>query len=168
MSDDLKLTAAEWHRQQAVDLFNFTWTLIDKPDRSPDEEDLMIHAAHASRYHWQIAGDAVNYLRGDWQLARVYTLLNLPERAVHYAQWCLQHCRDHHISDFDLAFAYEALARALACAGETAGAQEHYRLAEHAGEQIAEEDDRRQFQQELRAGPWFDHVTRTSSCAHLV
>jgi hypothetical protein len=158
MNDDLRRTEAEWHRRQAVDLFNFTWTLIDKPDRTPAEDDQMIHAAHASRYHWDVVGTAVNYLRGDWQIARVYTLLHLPERAVHYAQLCLQQCRDHHIGDFDLAFAYEAVARALACAGEAAGAQEHYRLAERAGEQIAAEDDRRQFQQELRAGPWFDRV----------
>ena len=85
MVDDLKFTVAQ-HRQQAVDLFNFTWTLIDKPDRTPVDDDLMIHSAHASRYHWSIAGNVVNYLRGDWQIAHVYTLLNLPERALHYAQ----------------------------------------------------------------------------------
>ena len=111
MSDDLKLTAAEWHRQQAVDLFNFTWTLIDKPDRSSDEEDLMIHTAHASRYHWGVVGTVVNAVRGDWQIAHVYTVLNLPERAVHYAQSCLRQCQEQHIGDFDLAYAYEAVAR---------------------------------------------------------
>ena len=66
MSDEPKLTEAEWHRKQAVDLFNFTWTLIDKPDRTPDDDDLMIHAAHASRYHWGVVGTPTNYLRGDW------------------------------------------------------------------------------------------------------
>ena len=35
----------------AVDLFNYTWTLIEKPDRTA-EDDAMIHAAHASRHHW--------------------------------------------------------------------------------------------------------------------
>jgi hypothetical protein len=161
MSHELKLAEQEWHHKQAVDLFNLTWTLIDKPDRTPAENDQMVHAAHASRYHWGVAGSAVNYLRGDWQIARVYTLLNLPERARHYAQLCLQQCQAHHIADFDLAFAYEAVARAFACAGETAGAQAYYRLAEQAGEQIAEEDDRRQFQKELIAGPWFDQIIHT-------
>ena len=71
MTDEPQLTAAEWHRKQAIDLFNFTWTLIDKPDRTSDD-DLMINVTHASRYHWGIAGDVVNYLRSDWQIARVY------------------------------------------------------------------------------------------------
>lgn len=159
MTDNLTLTVAEWHRRQAVELFNFTWTMLDKADRTASDNELMIHAAHASRYHWQIAGEVVNYLRGDWQIARVYTLLELPERALHYAQVSLRQCEDNRIGDFDLAFAYEAVARALACAGETAGAQEHYRLAERAGAQIAEEDDRLHFQKELRAGPWFGRTT---------
>ena len=156
MTDGPKFTTAEWHRQQAVDLFNFTWTLIDKPDRTSDEDDLMIHAAHASRYHWSIAGTIVNFLRGDWQIARVYTLIHLPERAWHYAQLCLSQCKANQIGDFDLAFAYEAMARACACAGQTAEAQHYYRWAEHAGEQISEEEDRQQFQKELAGGTLFN------------
>jgi hypothetical protein len=155
VSNDLKLTTAEWHRQQAVDLFNFTWTLIDKPDRTSADDDLMIHSAHASRYHWSIAGNVVNYLRGDWQIAHVYTLLNLPERALHYAQLCLRQCEDNQIGDFDLAFAYEAVARAQACQGNRAEAEKFYRLAEAAGLQIAETDDRELFLSDLAKLPWY-------------
>ena len=153
MTEELKLTAAEWHRQQAVDLFNFTWTLIDNPDRTPTDDDLMIHSAHASRYHWSIAGNVVNYLRGDWQIAHVYTLLNLPERALHYAQLCLRQCEVNQIGDFDLAFAYEAVARALACQGDLVEAGKYYRLAEAAEDHIAETDDRELFLSDLRKPP---------------
>ena len=59
----------------AVDLFNYTWTLIEKADRTPAEIDEMIHAAHASRYHWSKAGTTVNLGRGEWQVARVYAVL---------------------------------------------------------------------------------------------
>lgn len=148
-------TEAAWHRKQAIDLFNYTWTLIGKSDRTPADDDLMIHAAHASRYHWQIAGDIVNYLRGDWQLAHVYTLLNLSERARHYARLCLRQCEEHRIGDFDLAFAYEAVARAAACAGDYTEAEKFYRLAEDAGKHIAEDDDRELFDRDLPAPPWF-------------
>jgi hypothetical protein len=48
---DTDLDAAD-HRRLGVALFNHTWTLIAKPDRTPAETDEMIHAAHASRYHW--------------------------------------------------------------------------------------------------------------------
>ena len=156
MSDELKLTEAEWHRKQAVDLFNFTWTLIDKPDRTSDEDDLMIRAAHASRYHWGIVGTVINYPRGDWQIAHVYTLLQQPQAAMHYAQRCLDQCLANSIGDFDLAYAYEGVARAYACAGHVAETQQYRRLAEQAGGQIAEEEDRQLFQKDLAAGPWFD------------
>jgi len=54
------------HRQLAVDLFNHTWELLDKSERTQAEADEMIHAAHASRYHWGLAGTAVNLARGEW------------------------------------------------------------------------------------------------------
>jgi hypothetical protein len=154
MSDDFKLTEQEWHRKQAVDLFNFTWTLIDKPDRTTDDDNLMIHAAHASRYHWGIVGTAVNFLRGDWQIAHVYPFLGQAQPALYHAQRCLDQCRANNIGDFDLAYAYEGAARA--CAGQTAKAQQYHQLAEQAGAAIAEEEDRQMFQKDLAVGPWFD------------
>ena len=35
----------------------------------------MIHAAHASRYHWSQVGTKANLARGEWQVSRVYTVL---------------------------------------------------------------------------------------------
>ncbi|HJW21265.1 MAG TPA: helix-turn-helix domain-containing protein, partial [Candidatus Limnocylindrales bacterium] len=71
------------HRRLGVDLFNHTWTLIEKPDRTPAETDEMIHAAHASRWHWGRAegGTAANLGRGEWQCARVYSTLGRGEPA---------------------------------------------------------------------------------------
>jgi hypothetical protein len=50
-----ELDAAK-HRQLGVDLYNGTWTLLEKPDRTALETDEMIHRAHASRWHWGKAG----------------------------------------------------------------------------------------------------------------
>ena len=50
----------------------------------------MLHAAHASRFHWLSAGDVVNWLRGDWLLARVYAVLNHPSLALRFARLCLE------------------------------------------------------------------------------
>jgi hypothetical protein len=102
-----------------------------------------------------IADDVVNYLRGDWQIAHVYTLLNLSERALHYALLCLRQCEDHQIDDFDLAFAYEGVARGWACQGNLVEAEKFYRLAEAAGHQIAEVEDRDLFFDDLRKPPWY-------------
>ena len=40
------------HRQLGVDIYNSTWTLLEKPDRTDLETDELIHRAHASRWHW--------------------------------------------------------------------------------------------------------------------
>src|SRR6266480_3265651 len=47
---------SELHRKMAAELFNSTWRLIAKKRRTKDEDDRMIHMAHASRYHWSVVG----------------------------------------------------------------------------------------------------------------
>ena len=41
----------QWHRTFATSLFNLTWDLLDKADRTPEDDDRMVYAAHASRFH---------------------------------------------------------------------------------------------------------------------
>jgi hypothetical protein len=137
-------------RQMAVDLFNYTWELLDKPKRSQEENDTMIHAAHASRFHWGKVGTALNLARGEWQISRVYSVVGRGEPALYHALRSLEICRENQIADFDLAFAYEALARASVVAGDRVSARDYYAQAEQAGSRIAEDDDREYFNSELK------------------
>jgi DNA-binding transcriptional MerR regulator len=129
-------------RQLAVDLFNHVWTLLERTDRSPLEDDEMLHAAHASRYHWGEVGEPVNHARGEWQCSRVYSILGRAEPALWHANRCLALCEEHGIADWDLAFAHEAIARALRVAGDHAGADAAVARAREAAGAIAEEEDR--------------------------
>jgi DNA-binding transcriptional MerR regulator len=106
-------------RRTAADLFNGVWRLLEKEDRSVEEDDRMLHMAHASRYHWGQVGAPVNLSRGEWQCSRVYSVLGRAEPALHHARRGLEICQKHGIGDWDLAFAYESLARAHAVAGDT-------------------------------------------------
>jgi hypothetical protein len=139
----------EQHRKFAVELFNQTWNLLDKADRTPEEADKMIHAAHASRYHWGEIGTPLEFERGEWQISRVYAVLDHPEAALYHAQRCLDLCQANEIGDFDLAFAYEALARAYAIVGDRAKSGEYVELAEQAARQIEDEGNREYFEGEL-------------------
>jgi len=139
------------HRQLAADLFNHTWELIDKTERTQAEDDEMIHSAHASRYHWGLAGTALNLARGEWQISRVYSILNRSEPAMYHANRSLDYCQENGFGDFDLAFAYEALARASSAAGDKQSVAEYLRLAKEAGDKIAEKDDRDYFFSELES-----------------
>jgi hypothetical protein len=140
----------EEHRKLAIDLFNLTWSLLDKKDRTKEEDDKMIHAAHASRFHWGEAGTSLEFERGEWQISRVYSVLERSEPAIYHAKRCLEICKTHGISDFDIAFAYEALARAYAVAGLRAQCEENLELAKKAGLQIKKEEDRNYFLSELK------------------
>jgi hypothetical protein len=132
----------EAKRTLAAELFNHTWTLIEKADRTPEETERMLNASHASRLFWGEIGRPVNFARGEWQLARVYAVAGMPAEAIRHAELCLALCEEHGIGDFDLAAAYEALARAHAVAGERDQASRYEALAREAAERIEDADDR--------------------------
>ncbi|MEP6851455.1 MAG: hypothetical protein ABJA87_02150 [bacterium] len=129
-------------RRLAMDLFNAVWSMVDKPERTTAEDDLMIHSAHASRYHWGNVGTSNNVARGEWQISRIYAVLGRAEPCRHHAQRVLDLCTENGIADWDLACAYEALARAAAVAGDAAAARAATERALAAAENIAEAEDR--------------------------
>ena len=145
------------HRRLGVDLFNYTWTLIEKADRTAAETDEMIHAAHASRYHWSKAGTTVNLGRGEWQISRVYSVLGRAEPALWHAGRCLAYAEQAaaagETESWDLPSAYEALARAHAIAGDTATATTWRDRAREALASIAEADDREVIEGDLATLP---------------
>jgi len=153
MTEETKLTELECHKKFAVDCFNHVWSLLEKENRTGDEDADMVHAAHASRFHWARVGEQVNLARGDWQLSRVYAVLNMPRQARHYAQSCLDICEANGIGDFDLAYAYEALARACAIAGSGKECEEYLMLAEKVAVEIHGDEDRRLFYADLETIP---------------
>ena len=71
-------TMQELHKKFAVDLFNLVWDLLDNGERTMEEDDRMLHAAHASRFHWGEIGTPLEFERGEWQISRVYAVLNRP------------------------------------------------------------------------------------------
>ncbi|HKA69361.1 MAG TPA: hypothetical protein VKG85_09620 [Actinomycetes bacterium] len=138
---DTALSAAE-QRALAVSLFNGVWRLLETERRTPEQDDEMIHMAHASRYHWGPIGTAANRVRGEWQCSRVYATLGRAEPAQYHARRALEICQQHGIGDFDLAFCYEALARASAIAGDADESARWTARAVEATEQIGDPEDR--------------------------
>ncbi|MEH7883539.1 hypothetical protein V7654_04360 [Bacillus sp. JJ1609] len=130
------------HKKMAIDLFNLTWDLIEKKDRTEAENDTMIYAANASRYHWGIVGSPLNFARGEWQLSRVYAILDRAEPALHHANKSLMLCLENDLGDFDLGFAYEALARANAVNGDLAEQERNIELALETAEKVEKEENK--------------------------
>lgn len=140
----------ELHEKLAMSLFNATWALLDKEDRTEEDDIKMIHSAHASRYHWGQIGEPIHFERGEWQISRVYSVLGRREPAFYHAKLCLEICQENNIRDFDIAFAYEAMARAYAVEGDRDNFEKYRDLAEKAGEEIDEKGNRDYFLGELK------------------
>jgi hypothetical protein len=144
------------HRLIGIDLFNRTWELMGKQDRTVEEDDAMLHMAHASAHHWRAEGSgatANNLARSEWQVSRVYTVLGRGEPAGYHARRCLEICQANGIGDWDLAYAYEALARAASVAGDPAAADTWAEQARRAAADIAEDEDRKALLTDLATIP---------------
>jgi hypothetical protein len=127
-----------------VDLFNKVWAALEKTDRTREDDDEMLHCAHASAYHWLQVGTPANRARSEWQCSRVYAILDRVEPALHHARRCLElvEANPDAMAAFDLPAAYEALARAHMVAGEVEETRRYAGLGRAETAKIADEDDR--------------------------
>lgn len=147
------------HRQLGVDLYNSTWALLEKADRSPDETDEMIHRAHASRWHWARAAGTkpVNLARGEWLCSRVYATLGRGEPALWHARRCVEINEslgeDDGRESWDLPAAYEAMARASFAGGDPASGGLWKAKAVAALHGIEDADDRMPIEGDLATLP---------------
>jgi hypothetical protein len=135
--------------QLGVDLYNDTWRLLE----SREDDDELLHQAHASAYHWLKAPECEprNRARSEWLCSRVYAILGRAEPAMHHAKRCLQLCEQHpdNVEDWDLAFAFEALARAYRIVGNEDEARRYEQLGREQAEVIADPEDRESLLRDL-------------------
>jgi hypothetical protein len=157
MDETKTYTANEAHKYFAQSINGRVWELLQKPNRSPSEDDEMLHAAHACTYHWQFVGTAVQQQRGEWLISRVHVVLGHGNEALRHAQRCFELTESNRnlMKDFDIAYAFEGMARAQAMLGDYRIAKEFLVLAEQAGDAIANEEDRSIFMGDFDSGPWF-------------
>ncbi len=148
----------EEREKMAKDLFNLVWRYLEKPKRTPEENDLMINAAHASRFHWGEVGSAENLAIGEWQISHVYAVLGRAEPALYHGQRALDVCKRADVKDFALAYAYEALARAHALQGNTEEARRCIALGKATGQRIKDSMDRDLFEKDLSTVPGYGEV----------
>lgn len=146
----------EAHRYFAKTINGRVWALLGQAERSPAEDVELIHAAHASLYHWLQIGTGVHQQRGEWLISHVYVVVGDAPAALHHAArcWTLTHAHKGELADFDIAYAYEGLARAHALAGNHNEAQHYHTLADQAGAAIADDEDRAIFTSDFTNGNW--------------
>ncbi len=141
-----------WHRSQAITANNSVWELLDVEE--PDATELLSRA-YAASYHWSRAADRTpeNAARGSWLLSRCHVVLGNGELALHHADECAAVVGEADLRDFDLGYAHEGRARALALLGRADEA--NLELAAARGVEVADAEDSAIFESDLAAPPWF-------------
>lgn len=149
--DDMTTTesAAPPGRQLAGDLFNLVWALLEQTGRSAEDDDRMVHAAHASRYHWGQVGGPEQIAIGEWQCARVYSALGRAEPALHHARPCLEITSAASVPSWLVASAHEGLARAYLVAGNREAALSERQAARGVLETVSDPEDRQVVEDDL-------------------
>jgi hypothetical protein len=114
---DFDLGAA--HKYFSAECFNRAWDFIDKPKRTPVEDDLMLQYSLTALWHWTQREDKTptHLSVGYWQVSRVFALIHQADNARHYGQLSLEAAQKEGVLPFYLGYAYEALARAESVAG---------------------------------------------------
>ena len=145
----MEKTLKEFQKEQAVNCFNKTWDYIDLETRTEEDDLNMIHTAHASRFLWGQVGEPVNFERGEWQISKVYNILKKGDSALYHAKSCLRICEENNIKDFDIVFAYEAMAQAYKILGDEALVEDYKKKAYDALPSIEDEGNREYAKAEL-------------------
>jgi hypothetical protein len=145
------LDKADAHRFFSADCFNRAWELMEKTERTAEQDQQMILLCQASLWHWTQRDDctACNLSIGYWQASRVYALLGQADNAKRYAEICLRQSADQ--PPFYPAYAHEALARAALLRGDKRAMQEHLIEARRLLENVDDAEDRALLQKDLDA-----------------
>lgn len=130
------------HKHFSTACFNQAWDLIDKAARSAEEDEEMLRLSLVSTWHWSQREDCEpsNLSVGYWQTSRIHAILGRPDEARRYALRALESAQPEGTDPFYLAYAYEALARAEALAGNAEELESALEMAHQTAERIEDTD----------------------------
>lgn len=144
---------ARWNRWFAVECNNRAWRFAETPGRSAEEDEEMLHCAHAAALHWSKVGTGLHRARATMLLGHVHALLGNGAIAMGYAEASFAYVSSHDSPHWEVAFAHAVLANAAAAAGERDLHAQHYARAQALGAALEDAEDREIFEKTFRAVP---------------
>jgi hypothetical protein len=141
MSDDEKMTLAEFHKKIAIKTNGGIWSVLDKTSPSEEELGVALEMAYTSVYHWRQVGKPINIARGEYMISRVFSDMGKGEAALYHAERTLKLTEDDdEKADFDMGFAYEVLAKAYSVKGDKDNCKKYKDLSQKVIDTLGEED----------------------------
>jgi len=138
---------ARWDRWFAVEMNNRGWELAEQAERTPEETEEMLHAAHAAAMHWARVGTDMNRARADMLLGQAHALSGNASLALLYSRRSCEYLTAHDTPAWEIASVHAILANAAHIAGDRALYAEQHVLAKRCGKGISDTAEREIFQQ---------------------
>ncbi len=133
---------SRWHRTFAPRAFNSTWDYLDAAELTREQEEEMLAATFAQKYHWSAVGDARTWAVADWQVSRVLAVMGYAELSRRFGERSLEIAQEHDLDPFVKGFAHEAIARAAADVDDIDTFTEHVAAARAQAAEIEDPKDR--------------------------
>jgi hypothetical protein len=131
-----------WRRRLGSAANNRGWSLAEKLNRSAEEDQEMLNAAHASVHLWSTIGTPRNIALGQLLLGQVHALLANPKYAMQHATAAYEYFTSNESAPWELAFAHAVLANAAHCCGNAGLYASSYRQAEALVASLPDPEDR--------------------------
>jgi hypothetical protein len=144
---------ATWQRRIAARANNKAWELSEKLNRTPAEDQEMLHAAHAAMHLWSIVGNESNKAHAEQLLAHVYALLGDATLAAKYLQVPSAFFASGQCEAWEFAMCRTIAANVAACAGDANRHQSQYEEAASLIEALESSEDREILLTTLRIVP---------------
>ena len=121
------LLPESWHRFFAITANNAAWDMSESLENVLNHTELL-DAAHASAWHWRVAGTNTNQMRSTMLLALIHARMDMGPSAWNYAESMKKYFTEiSETPDWELAFVYAIHAwAALAC-----GKLDEYKVSYH-------------------------------------
>lgn len=144
---------ALWQRRLASQANNRCWSLSELAQRTPQEDEEMLQAAHAAMYFWNIAGKAKNHAHAAQLVAHVYALLQLPNPAKYYLAKAQPVFFGTDVEPWELALAHAVVANVAAASRDDEVHVAHYIKAQRLIEALTSDEERNIIAASLRVVP---------------
>jgi hypothetical protein len=136
------LLPESWHRFFAITANNAAWDISESLENVLNHTELL-DAAHASAWHWRVAGTTINQMRSTMLLALIHARMDMGPSAWNYAESMKKYFTEiSETPDWELAFVYAIHAWAALACGKLDEYKVSYHKASECLEAIKDPEDR--------------------------
>ena len=138
------------HKYFSTECFNNAWELIEKPNRSSEDDLEMVQVAVTSLWHWRQRKDVTptKLSIGYWQVSYGYSLAGQPLLAMKYALMCKD--LSEKLEPFYLGEAYQALAGAEKAAGNGEMMEEYITKARQILDKLTDPEEKEALERDIK------------------